>query len=269
MKAINILNKKLKKILAISLLLLLSNVTFAQFYIKGCTGFSFSTNPQKIPNYYLIDNIEQGFYNVKYYGKGMDLGVNVGYNFNNTIGFELGVRKQLFTKSQFENDWLALIEDAEHYKTSGFYGKSESKNHSIELTPQLVYTFTNKNWNPYIKLGVTLLKMSSIVNYQYADLETENVIKQNFEYTGSWNVGFIGNLGVSYRISNKLSCFAEFTTVNVNYVFKQVELKAYSIDGVDIIPHVDDKVYEYNGNKGMIDFSHIGLNIGVKYSFSK
>jgi hypothetical protein len=49
--------------------------------------------------------------------------------------------------------------------------------------------------------------------------------------------------------------------------FKKTRLLSYTVDGEDMLPGVEDPSTDIQDDQGLVDYSHIGLNIGIRYYF--
>jgi hypothetical protein len=71
--------------------------------------------------------------------------------------------------------------------------------------------------------------------------------------------------GIEYSLSKNTGVFVELTAVNAQYTFKKRKILRHEIDGVDAISGLEAVTFNDLNAKG--DYSHTGLNIGLKYIF--
>src|SRR5688500_3917469 len=124
--------KMIKRVLLIAMLF--SGTANAQLYITSITGYSNGTAPMKIVNTVVIDDVMNVFNTKLFFGRGMNLGLGVGYEFNENIAVELDCNTQIFTRSIFENDWLKYY-DYNKFYVSGINGKLTLENRSLQFAP--------------------------------------------------------------------------------------------------------------------------------------
>lgn len=186
----------------------------AQFYFNVFTGYSFSTNPQKTENVEVRDNAVDSHYTKFYYGKGMNLGVGIGYNFKNGLGVALSSNTQIFTRSAYKNHWRSPSNYEGNYYVSGLRGEGGKENKSIQLAPLLVYTLDMGRIAPYLKVGLNFLKVKTVSDQvykgKYPDFTTEHLYEIQSTLSGKWRTGFRGAIGATYKISDKWNIYAEF-----------------------------------------------------------
>ena len=83
-------------------------------------------------------------------------------------------------------------------------------------------------------------------------------------YTGKISTGIQSSFGVAYNLSEKINIFTEFTWVDVRYTIKKATILRYEEDGVDIMLDLENSV---NDMDEKVNFSHMGVNFGLKYTF--
>ena len=238
----------------------------AQMYFSGFCGYSFASNPVKVENIIVQDTMVSMF-NARYlYGKGANLGFNVGYILNENMSLEVGFNTQVLTKSKFDNDWSSYNSATSYYYLLGINGYTEMENRNIQLSPLFIYTINRGRINPFIKAGLNFLYSQSMFTRNYTGLGSDDFTEISYKYTGEWSLGFKGAAGVSYRANKKLSYYCEFIVVNTQYKYQKSELTSYKVNGVDQMSTVLNKVTELRSNEGRVDYSQLGFNIGIKYN---
>ncbi len=207
-------------------------------------------------------------------GKGVNAGINLGYMFNENIGFELGAQYLIGGKTTASEKQLNG-----NYQTTAFSSKM------IQLKPTIVLATSMKNITPYAKFGMVIGSGKVLINREEksgSDLDVEN-----FEFSKGMSIGFNAAIGVSFPINNNLSFSADINTINMQYSPKKGTMIKYTENGIDKLASrsVRDKEIEFVKTKTYnsltpssstlptqtesvsLPFGSIGINIGVKYSF--
>jgi hypothetical protein len=264
----------MKRILFIALLFVASASVKGQFYVHFTTGYSFATNPAIQQNRVVTDNLIS-LYKIRFsYGKGLNLNLSAGYRLSEHLSAELLASTALFTTSHSDHNWKKYFE--QEYvllHLTGLNGDARMRNASAQLSPMLVYSVTAGKWIPYVKAGINLLFVKSTYTnyytYRYTN-ENNEVYLENTSlkriYTGNWNLGFRGAIGIMYPISDNLSLTTEFMAVNSSYRFKESETVKFDVDGVDKLSTVTDNPRKFTGNEGIVDYSHIGIHAGIRWT---
>jgi len=229
------------KIIKIALILLIcTSSSSAQMYVNAFTGYSFSNSTQ----YLALETTGNDILNAERmrlnYGKGMNLGAGLGYIFNDNISFEVTINTQFFTKSSytvFYDNWV----------TGPVRSKMDYtiRNTNLQIAPLVVYSADLKKMKLYLKAGLNFLYSESIidiVSYTFYS-ESQEVDK------GGLDMGFRGGLGLQYQVSESTDLYAEYMSIITNYVY--TNSSAWD--------HPDYRV----------DYSHMGLNIGIRYRFNR
>lgn len=285
---------KIIKYILILFGLCLANTSYAQLYLKGYTGYSFSTNPTKVENIAYVINatfketnessatnpfpiwgeIESStrtfslFHTNINHGEGVNLGLGLGYKFTSNLSVELDVSTQLFSINKINNDWNKYSSDNSvtiEYHIYGISGNNKYCYTNIQVAPALVYGIEQNKWSPYIKAGLNIIhtRLTKISEYDFGSSEIEEKITLN----GGLNIGFRGSLGITYNINEKLSLYGEFTTVHTMYKFTDIKLNEYIVDGKNKTSEQNSPELNDEGLK--VNYSHIGFNVGVKLKVGK
>jgi outer membrane protein W len=245
----------------------------AQLYIHFNTGYSFSTQPYIHQNRVITDSIIDMF-PVKFaYGKGLNLGMGLGYSISDNISVELVVTTALLTASSSNNNWEQyFLKEYIKLHLSGLNGDAKMKNASIQIAPLFVYSAILGKFGPYLKAGLNLLyvKSSYTNNYTYRYLNDSfewylEYTELKREYKGNLTLGFRGSLGTYYRLSDRMMLSAEFVAVNSVYHFTESRTLIFKVDGVEKVGELEENPVRLAHDEGRIDYSHIGVNIGIKY----
>ena len=99
--------------------------------------------------------------------------------------------------------------------------------------------------------------------------ELRDSYETDYVKTGRWDIGFRGACGINKQLNKHFAVYGEIMVVNTNYSYKKNEITMRKVSGVDITSSITNKVAEYNDDSEMIDYSHLGINIGLKYLISK
>jgi outer membrane protein W len=260
----------MKKTLIILFLASMTCLMPAQFYIHLNTGYSLSTHPVVQENRVITnDNIEM--FRIKFsYGNGVNIGLAAGYSFSGNFFGEINVITTLFSQSHSDNNWEYYFK-REYLKLhlTGLNGDVLIRNNSVQLAPLLGYYVNAGKWSPFIKAGLNILYLKSRYEnnytYKYFDPDTGPYLEYTElrrESEGGIEFGIRGSAGVLYRISENMLLSVDFTAVNSMYHFQKPETISFKVDGVD---GIDES--EAEAGKQTVDFSNIGLNIGIRYSF--
>jgi len=258
----------MKKISLIGILFSLACASPAQFYVNFRTGYSISTQPTIQQNRVITDNkIDQ--FRIKFpYGNGLNLAFGIGYQISENFFGEINAVTTLFSRSHSDNNWEYYFK-REYLKLhlTGLNGDVRIRNSSIQLAPVLGYSVKAGRLTPFIKAGLNILYMKSRYSnnytYKYFDEITGSYLEYTElekEYKGDIELGFRGSAGVYYQFSDKVKVSADLTAVNAMYHFHQPEIILFKVDGVD-------GEMEETREKRTVDFSNIGLNIGIMYEF--
>ncbi|MDR3350074.1 MAG: hypothetical protein LBN98_00300 [Prevotellaceae bacterium] len=253
----------------------------AQIYLKGFTGYSWAAGIAKLTSTqslaYLIKDYQEiiimSSHKMKY-GQGLLLGISAGYSLTKNIAFELTGNTQLFSSfSYYSPSMLKIPPDAINYSYSGYgtFGHVEYSSHIFQFSPQVVFSSNPcGRFTFYLKSGPNFLmakvrqttqteRYSSVFFYEPSRLTA-------IEGTGKINIGLHTAFGTAYMLSKRISIFAEITWVNIYYTVKEKKYLRCEEDGIDAM-HTLEGYNIYIDEK--INFSHVGLNIGLKYVFQE
>lgn len=262
----------MKKIfIAVCLICLISSAR-AQLYIHLNSGYSVSTQPDIRQNRVITDNTIDLF-RIKFsYGNGLNLGIGAGYKFSEHFFAELNAVTTFFSRSRSENNWEYFFKrEYSKLHLTGLNGDVLIRNTSIQLAPMIGYSVSAGKFSPFLKAGLNILYLKSRYenNYTYKYFESgtgwylENTdVKRRTD--GGIQLGFRGTAGILYRLSEKLMLMVDLTAVNAMYRFDVPETLSFKVDGVE---KVDETVEDLK--EETVDFSNIGLNVGIRYNFGK
>lgn len=254
------------------ILLLFVIKTYSQFNFITFTGYTFSTNPVMLDNVAVKDFKLNATNSLIKYGNGVNVGIGIGYDFSEKLSLNINCITQLYSKSEFGNDYYISF--------SGVYGDYTFKNKSIQVSPLLVYYYKLSKIKLFVKGGLNILYSENIMSHNYYSWIITDVFSTNVttyeRYTqftsvskGGINFGFRGAIGLQYPLSKKISLYVELMSVNTNYNFKESEVTKYLISGEDHLSSIDDVKRELENDEGLVDYSHAGILVGLIYKFNK
>jgi|SRR5690606_25766965 len=178
------------------------------------------------------------------YGKGIIPTVGIGFMFTEFIGFELAGSYLIGGKTEANVSIPYGSEDLEVSKIS-------SKASSINLLPAIVLKApVNGQIGIYSRTGLTIPiagKITTTASTTYTAPGVSTVVNQTREVKGNMTVGIAGGLGVSIKLNNRLSFWAEANGQMLNVWSKTAEVTQYEVDGSDLLPSfsVADKEVNY------------------------
>lgn len=215
------------------------------------------------------------------YGGGLNLGLNVGYNFSEYFGAELGFN--YFLGSSITSTDVTVPTGS---------ATLMAKSTQMRLTPLLVVS-TGGDVALYGKAGFVLpVGGSTIAEYRDDTNPIIGAVERDFESKGAMSLGFQGAFGVKVDFGS-LSLFGEISAVSLRIKSASNTMTRNSVGGVDFLEAMDtyDKettfvdelnsssnnssynLLNVNSNSAKEDlasktnFSAIFLNIGLRYNF--
>lgn len=264
--------------------LFVSAHAFAQFYVSPGVGYTIA-----IPNAVLGTNTVQTSAtditktnNYGSFGTGMNYKLNLGYFFNENLGFDLGLTL-LNGPTQTVDTYL--------YEAARSDVKSKATATAIGFAPSLVYKLNN---GLYGRLGLATKVggQTDVEVYNKAPLNanTYTVTKAKAEVNGKIPLGVTSALGYGFDISEKIAIFAELEYLGISvkrdkFTYSEFDTSVYFNNGtlaspavysIDNLPpgYEKETTYddEFTGKAGtgltsVSLYSSVGFNIGLKYSF--
>jgi hypothetical protein len=251
-----------------------SSFAQAQMYVRAFTGYAFSSNPTTEQSQEIVNNVENVYVSKFRMGQGVNLGLALGYQFNKSLSFEIKGNTQIlasYTISIPQKDLRTL----NNFSFIGYFGDVNYSNVIFQFAPQLVYSVDyNKKLRFFIQSGPGFMSAKTKFRYNYTGWQIDtsgwepNQIAENITLKGKLNIGIQSSAGIDYRLSENLRLLCEFIFINGNYQFKKEEITRYDVDGTDHLSDLSTRTYSLtDGSK--TDFSHWGINIGIKYSLQK
>lgn len=238
------------------------------------------------------------------FGEGFRTSLNGGYRFTERLGIEMGVNyytSKSKTMAQTSTDQIFV--DSHGQTIFNFTANGVVR--ALDLAPAAVlYLGETNGFEPYTKVGVL------IPVYGNLEITTDAVVPTSPTTVGNLHkvdkikpnptIGFLATLGTSYKLTGKLSAFAELEYRNFTVHGKTKETTEYKINGVDRLNtlsvadihtnYVDHLTSTSNNietnhatpdtpNKSYVDstrpmdelssyisISGVGLTLGLKYS---
>jgi opacity protein-like surface antigen len=157
------------------------------------------------------------------FGEGFRTGLTGGYRFNSRVGVEMGVNYY----ASNEKTMVQTISD--NTKVLEIEGQVKA----LDLAPALVLFLGESNgFEPYTKVGVIVpvngqLDIKTNAVTAGGPLYRKDVIKPQP------TVGFLASLGTTYKLTEKLSAFAEIEYRNFTVNGKSKEVTEYTIGGAN------------------------------------
>lgn len=285
-----------KSLLVFAVTLAVSPLSFSQgFYAELNAGYGFSIGSDVIgANYTSSDVItmsdwtSSGTYEIirGSHGQGMNFGLDLGYMFNPNIGLSLN------TNYLMGKTFTATDTDKETYTdpsgTTTFEANEELtiKAQMLRLMPSLVLALDKDKVKPYAKIGLALGVMNKMdVNSDYSDTngDSESMVAEVY---GGIAIGLNSELGLEYKLSDKLSLIGSVNSINMSYAPTRGMITSYKVNGTEQIDSFTtrDKEVEfvdtdsYNSNevpnenepsqdsKEYHPFSSVGLRVGLRFN---
>jgi hypothetical protein len=258
----------MRNIFILIIFLLVAGTSFGQVYISAFRGISIPTNPFVSENIIAVDTKVLSFKTKFPFGEGVDLGIGMGYKFSNNLSMEVDISTQVLTKCEFKNDWDKYIE--EYQRQYYLYGTKDEltlTSQSLQLTPMLKYSIQHKKMNSYIKAGLDILYLESLISRNYDD--QGNKIEEDWLYTGDYGLGLKSAFGIESEALNNFWVFAEINIVNMNFEFTKSEATKFEVEDMDLLKDLVEPKIEFEDDEFIIDFSNFGVFLGVTYYFGK
>lgn len=194
------------------------------------------------------------------YGEGFKFGASVGYMFNRNLGAELGFAYWMGNTLETQSKFTTAV-NIQNWSGSGFVA-----------LPSIVLSANMEPVNPYTRIGLVVGILKVKRGYRAESTSHPQDIVQ--EETGNLAFGYAGAVGLLIPAGSNLSFFVEAGIHSVTYSPGQSEYTKYMDNGVDILPSLPHKVYEFkedfNGDEEGIymaarrPFSSIGFAGGVR-----
>lgn len=167
------------------------------------------------------------------FGEGFRGSITAGYRFSDCLGVEMGV-------NYFRGNNKTMVQTVHRLVAAGptfVDGTAVGRIKALDLSPALVLFLNETNgFEPYTKVGVIVPVYGDLTietNRTYTnpggvtEAYTKDVVKPNP------TIGFMAAIGTSYKLTDKLSAFAEVEYRNFTVSGKSKETEVYTENGVD------------------------------------
>lgn len=235
------------------------------------------------------------------FGAGFRVGGTAGYRFTERLGLEFGV-------NYFRGNSKTMVHTIHRLVAAGptfVDGTAVGRVKALDLSPALVlFLGETSGFESYTKVGVIVPVYGNLTietNRTYTD-NSGNILTKSYAkdvVKPNPTIGFMAAIGTSYKLTGKLSAFAEVEYRNFTVSGKSKETEVYTENGVDrlntVTPfrpdasysakHVNyvDKLTSSSNSKvtnasgfdstkatddisSFIGISGVGLTLGLKYS---
>jgi hypothetical protein len=218
-------------IIALLLLLYSSEIFSQKIYIDLYGGYGFPLASQAITTTDGSSSSEDKLVKGTY-GKGMNVGLGLGYKVTKQIGVELG--------ASYFNSATIKAHDENNSNGSFYMDQNEMSASIIRITPALRLTTTHEHVNAYAKVGF-VIGVNGLYENKYNGENTYNAFpvghtetnKTTYEFKGRLSTGFSGCLGFLYDASQQFSFFIEANGIAHSWAPKNGEITEYEENGHD------------------------------------
>ncbi|MCD6010180.1 MAG: hypothetical protein K0Q79_42 [Flavipsychrobacter sp.] len=153
----------------------------------------------------------------------------------------------------------------------------------VIINPTIVVQNGGEKWNIYSRLGLAIPLFTDIVRDEIFTNVPGSGAATTEDYTiqmkNSFSLGFTGAAGVEYRLSSRMSLWAEISILSMSVYIKEAELTAitrngqsYQVPANQVIKYTRSGVIDTTGNTQQAysqPFSNFGFNVGIKINMSK
>jgi opacity protein-like surface antigen len=274
-----------KKILLLGVFILgmASNSLIAQneggFYVSLVSGYAFESSKGEGVFVGNTTEITQGVFKnevVDYsLGKGINIGVAIGYMFNKNIGTEIAINYLKGGKTQGLNRSLDNTFEENSIAAS-----------LLQINPKIVLALGYEKINPYSKFGLVIGLNPSVVLTQNGQFFEDNITNKTelvTEFNGGQSIGFNAASGLMFNISDNFGLFGELNLTSLTYSPTKGTIKKAILNGINQLPQIPENeknikfLDEYTTSNTIdrsnevrrfaLPFGSLALNIGAKYSF--
>jgi hypothetical protein len=263
----------MKRIVVSMLLLLVTNIAFAQMYVRANLGYNLPMNSGLLATQTDYDGTTgtrtvSGVYGS--YGSGFSGHVAFGGGFGNGImGYdvELGFLKG----KKYEHGFNSVNGN---FNSTSMYTVHAS---SFQFAPSVTFTAGTGSIHPFARLG-PVLAITSIKDRQEWQNTGSPTYVTEYKYYGGVAFGFKGVFGVAYTLNDLLDLCAEIDFISMSYAATKRKMEEYSEDGEDIKDQLNperleediDKEFEVEGEESSppmrepLPMGSIGIQLGLK-----
>lgn len=268
--------------LAIYILAVASAAARAQIYLRAGAGFTLPAAGQTLNG---DGNAFNGRWSssTKFEVKDASLAAGIngvigfGYMINRNVGVQLDANIGLSNKEYtFHVD--TLVYQAVPYNLT----VRNRATHPIILMPSLVLQTSGNITNIYCRMGLALpMKTKIRRDYLLINLPgtgLQEVQNEQWTLSNSFSLGYSAAAGVSWKVTNKVSVWAELGMQSLSVYLKQAYFDVVTVNGhsYDLSNYGKRTLnYSKSGTEDSVHFatysqpfSSIGLNVGVKFRLS-
>ncbi|MCX6258152.1 MAG: outer membrane beta-barrel protein [Bacteroidia bacterium] len=225
------MKKNIIIVLMIFLACLLTDRIYSQgAYVNINAGYGINMSSQNI-KYFDLYNYNYGTNSSTYQqvnaslGKGFTCEGTFGYMFNKYIGAELGVSYLSGAKTKATQTYQ---DETDVYCLSS---------NMLRINPSIVIACNFDKINPYAKFGLVLGCGSIFYDNNNTD-STGDVSVLKEKLYGGYALGLSSAVGITYKLCNKISLFAEINMVNLSYSPTKGKVTQSTDNGVDNLPNM-------------------------------
>ena len=227
------------------------------------------------------------------YGKGINLGLGAGYNFNKNWGLDLGI--DYFSGSQVTSEIQTW--DDRTFEKIGY-------SRQLNLTPSVYMEVfpcddDDDDFGLYGRVGPIIPVYNRFFFEETYEgefdatpgLDTEFIRTQ---YNLSSKIGLNAAVGVNYRFTDNLGVFAEINSHGLTSTTKSSEIVEYTFNGMDELSKLNNYQSMVNYHERLdetsnnflvnsspntdlpqdlltekVPFSNLGIGIGLRYTFGR
>ncbi len=268
----------MKRTILVLTALIAVNVASAQFFVKAGLGYNFSalSAPYVAENFDTAGNVTSSNSFTHSFGNGSQFQAALGYDFNENLGFQVGVGYGLTTKALEYSETAGAFTNARKIQTKGL----------LLLAPAFTLSSNSDRLNLYSRVGLTL-PLAGTTNFDVVRTSSTQQFDNKTEIEGRMSIGYNAAIGTSFPLSDKLSIFAELNgtfldiardKLTVTQVFDKTNNQEL-LDTRDFIDNnrvyvesisATDNQDRTQARKVLNEnapFSTIGVAAGIKFSF--
>ena len=218
---------------------------------------------------------EQVYYSL---GEGVSFSGTLGISISDNIGFELALSRLIGNKFSMKN--YSSYEFSQSTTIYSYEYVFQSK--FTQVTPSIVFSLGDGAIMPFSKLG--LIYNIGSLNVDIEEIDDEDVVIREIDFTGGVTFGFSTVFGVEYTLSEKLKLVGALDFKLLSYSPKKSEVVKNELNGESILEDMSvanretlffDKV-EFDSSvsnsdepskqlKEMMSGSSLGFKVGLKF----
>lgn len=268
----------MKKISVALLLVLAGHFLRAQLYIQPSVGYMFSTNPDKRETFITINGLQNSVTSKIKNSEGVVISMAIGYDVKKHIRLELCLGAQPFSSFTISTN---IPENYRSFNSFGFntnigIGDYTYRNYTYQAAALVGYRVSKSKFTVSLLAGPNFLTSTMhIKSHTFASSESWKADSAIFSdetdrYSGNKvSAGFRSSVTVDYKISKAFSLYLNFSSTYNKFQLTTKEVEQYKVDNVDKINTLPSTTITLpNADDTKIDFSQVGMMIGIKYSLA-